>query len=59
VDVFCRDAQAHRFIVEMQVASDIGFLKKAQYYAARAYIEQRDQSINYTDLKGNNISCYY
>jgi predicted transposase/invertase (TIGR01784 family) len=51
VDVFCKDAQGHHFIVEMQVASDTGFLKRAQYYAAKAYIDQRDQGNNYKDLK--------
>jgi predicted transposase/invertase (TIGR01784 family) len=51
VDVFCKDAQGHHFIVEMQVASDIAFLKRAQYYAAKAYIEQRDKKADYIDLK--------
>ena len=45
VDILCRDHQGNRFIVEMQVAYDSSFEKRAQYYAAKNYIEQRDRGI--------------
>ncbi len=51
VDILCRDHKGDRFIVEMQVAYDSGFEKRAQYYAAKTYIEQRDRGIAYKDLK--------
>ncbi len=51
VDVLCRDNHGNHFIVEMQVVNKKGFEKRAQYYAAKAYIEQRDKGIDYTDLK--------
>ena len=51
VDVMCRDSQGHRFIVEMQVAHEKGFEKRAQFYAARAYVEQRETEQAYHDLK--------
>ena len=51
VDILCRDHKGNRFIVEMQVAYDSSFEKRAQYYAAKTYIEQRDRGIEYKDLK--------
>jgi predicted transposase/invertase (TIGR01784 family) len=51
VDILCRDQKGNRFIVEMQVAYDSSFEKRAQYYAAKTYIEQRDRGIEYKDLK--------
>uniref|UniRef100_A0A1A9VJH9 Uncharacterized protein n=1 Tax=Glossina austeni TaxID=7395 RepID=A0A1A9VJH9_GLOAU len=48
VDVLCKDSQGNRYIVEMQVARDKGFEKRAQLYAAKAYSRQR---CDYTDLK--------
>ncbi len=51
VDVLCTDKEGNRFIVEMQVGHEKGFEKRAQYYAARAYINQRDKGIEYKDLK--------
>ncbi len=50
VDVMCRDTEGRRFIIEMQVGREPGFVKRAQNYAARAYIDQRDQGIAYKDL---------
>lgn len=41
VDVMCTDQAGNIFIVEMQVSRETGFLKRAQYYAARAYLDQR------------------
>lgn len=43
VDVLCQDAVGDRFIVEMQVDLEPGFAKRAQYYAARTYIDQREK----------------
>ena len=37
VDVMCTDQNGNHFIVEMQVAKEKGFEKRAQYYAAKAY----------------------
>ena len=51
VDLLCEDLAGDRFIVEMQVNSEPGFEKRAQYYAARAYIEQREKGLKYADLK--------
>src|SRR5271155_1493804 len=51
VDLLCKDSDGNRFIVEMQVNSEPGFEKRAQYYAARTYTEQREQGIKYADLK--------
>ena len=51
VDILCQDTQHNRFIIEIQVAREIGFTKRAQYYAAKTYIEQREHGIDYIDLK--------
>ncbi len=51
VDILCRDHRGNRFIEEMQVAYDSSFEKRAQYYAAKTYIEQRDRDIEHKDLK--------
>jgi predicted transposase/invertase (TIGR01784 family) len=51
VDVLCEDTLGNRFIIEMQVAKEKGFAKRAQYYAAKAYITQREKGIEYRDLK--------
>ncbi len=51
VDIMCTDTQGNRFIVEIQVAHEPGFAKRAQYYAAKAYIEQRGKDSAYKDLK--------
>lgn len=40
VDVLCVDSQGVKYIIEMQVAPGNGFEKRAQFYAAKAYIEQ-------------------
>jgi len=40
LDVLCRDINGVQFIVEMQVAPEIGFEKRAQYYATKAYNNQ-------------------
>jgi len=51
IDVLCEDAEGNRFIVEMQINNEAGFEKRAQYYAAKAYIEQRGKGIEFADLK--------
>lgn len=51
IDVLCQDQNGKRFIVEMQVESEPGFEKRAQYYAAKAYVEQRGKERDYADLK--------
>lgn len=43
VDVLCKDGQGVQYIIEMQVASDRGFEKRALYYASKAYIRQLDK----------------
>src|ERR1700730_15344369 len=40
VDILCRDDKGNQYIVEMQVAKEKGFEKRAQYYASKAYISQ-------------------
>ncbi|MBS9530508.1 MULTISPECIES: Rpn family recombination-promoting nuclease/putative transposase [unclassified Wolbachia] len=49
VDVLCRDSSGSRYIIEMQLARDKGFEKRAQLYAAKAYSRQADK--NYINLK--------
>jgi predicted transposase/invertase (TIGR01784 family) len=51
VDILCEDTLHNRFIIEMQVAKETGFAKRAQYYAAKTYIEQRAKGTEYQDLK--------
>ena len=51
VDILCRDEAGHQYIVEMQVAKERGFEKRAQYYAAKAYISQVHIGDEYHDLK--------
>jgi predicted transposase/invertase (TIGR01784 family) len=51
VDVLCRDEKGNQYIVEMQVAKEIGFTKRAQYYAAKAYANQANVGGLYENLK--------
>ncbi|MBA3814011.1 MAG: Rpn family recombination-promoting nuclease/putative transposase [Alphaproteobacteria bacterium] len=51
VDILCRDEAGHQYIVEMQVAKERGFEKRAQYYAAKAYISQTRVGDEYHELK--------
>ena len=41
VDVLCKAKNGIQIIVEMQVAPTKGFEKRAQYYAAKAYVKKR------------------
>ena len=43
VDILCQDDAGNSYVVEMQVAQSKGFEKRAQYYAAKAYIAQMDK----------------
>ena len=43
VDVLCQDESGIQYIVEMQVAKVKGFEKRAQYYAAKAYVNQQEK----------------
>ncbi|MFP3036320.1 MAG: Rpn family recombination-promoting nuclease/putative transposase [Wolbachia sp.] len=51
VDILCIDENGVQVIVEMQVAKTKGFEKRAQYYAAKAYLRQADKGDQYEDLK--------
>ncbi len=51
VDVLCKDSNGIRYVIEMQLARDKGFEKRAQLYAAKAYSRQADKSGKYIDLK--------
>jgi predicted transposase/invertase (TIGR01784 family) len=51
VDVLCEDEKGNKYIVEMQVAKEKGFAKRAQYYAAKAYANQADVKGKYKNLK--------
>ena len=50
VDVLCKDEKGVQYIVEMQVARVEGFVKRAQYYAAKAYSNQLDNGSAYHTL---------
>ena len=51
VDILCKDEKGNTYIVEMQVAAEKGFEKRAQYYASKAYISQAKTGSPYQDLK--------
>jgi predicted transposase/invertase (TIGR01784 family) len=51
VDILCQDEKGNKYIVEMQVAKEKGFEKRAQYYASKAYVSQMVQNGKYEDLK--------
>ena len=59
VDVMCEDEKHNKFIIEMQVARDPGFIKRAQYYASKTYINQRDDGVDYKDLKNVRFLAIY
>ena len=40
VDILCKDSNGINYIVEMQVAKEKGFEKRAQYYASKTYSSQ-------------------
>ena len=51
LDVLCTDQRQRQYIVEMQVAKTAGFEKRAQYYAAKAYMSQLNSGEDYHQLK--------
>ena len=55
VDVLCKDKEGVQYIIEMQVDPTLGFEKRAQYYAAKAYCRQTnrgsDDDGRYANLK--------
>ena len=51
VDILCTDQKDNCYIVEMQVAEEKGFVKRAQYYASKAYISQMNVKGRYHALK--------
>lgn len=51
VDILCTDEIGNCYIVEMQVAKEKGFTKRAQFYAAKAYGSQLNIGGAYNDLK--------
>ena len=51
VDVLCTDSSGMQAIIEMQVVKTTGFEKRAQYYAAKAYISQAKKGAQYHNLK--------
>lgn len=51
VDVLCKDEKGTQYIIEMQVATTDGFEKRAQYYAAKAYVNQMNNGEAYQNLK--------
>jgi predicted transposase/invertase (TIGR01784 family) len=51
VDILCKDQHGSTYIVEMQVAKEKGFEKRAQYYASKAYVSQANNGGAYHDLK--------
>lgn len=51
VDILCIDEKGNHYIVEMQVAKEKGFEKRAQLYASKAYCSQNHLGGKYHDLK--------
>jgi predicted transposase/invertase (TIGR01784 family) len=51
VDIFCKDQKGNSYIVEMQIAKEKGFAKRAQYYASKAYVSQACAGGKYHNLK--------
>jgi predicted transposase/invertase (TIGR01784 family) len=51
VDILCKDAKDRQYIVEMQIAPEKGFVQRAQYNAAKAYINQADVGHKYHNLR--------
>lgn len=51
VDIMCKDGDNNTYVVEMQIAYEKGFEKRAQYYAAKAYASQLSIGGKYYELK--------
>lgn len=50
VDVLVKDQNGARYVIEMQVANRPGFEKRAQYYAAKTYLEHCNAGDKYGKL---------
>ncbi len=55
VDVLCKDEDGNPYIVELQVAKEKGFEKRAHYYAAKAYSSQMKLEAHMFDLKRSSL----
>jgi len=51
VDILCKDEKGNCYIVEMQVSYERSFVKRAQYYASKAYISQMNVKGEYHAVK--------
>ena len=51
VDVCCRDQDGCQYIIEMQVTKQDGFQQRAQYYAAKTFVNQAKIGHVYYNLK--------
>ena len=51
LDIGATDQQGRKFIVEMQVADKVGFIKRAQYYTARDFSMQINRGEQYPRLR--------
>ena len=51
VDILCKDSKGINYIVEMQIAKEKGFEKRAQYYASKTYSSQLFIKGKYYKLK--------
>jgi predicted transposase/invertase (TIGR01784 family) len=51
LDIVCKDQRGIWYIVEMQVAKTANFLDRVQFYAARTYIGQLGNGVDYAALK--------
>lgn len=51
VDILCKDSLGNIYIVEMQIARERGFEKRALYYASKAYFSQVHAGGEYELLK--------
>ena len=51
VDVLCQDKDGCKYIIEMQIGHTEGFETRAQYYAAKAFVNQAKKGDAYVGLK--------
>ncbi|MEM9569802.1 MAG: Rpn family recombination-promoting nuclease/putative transposase [Bacteroidota bacterium] len=51
VDVLFQDKDGRKYIIEMQIGHADGFQERAQYYAAKAYVNQAKKGDSYYGLK--------
>jgi predicted transposase/invertase (TIGR01784 family) len=50
LELLCEATDGSKFIIEMQLSKQEGFLKRTQYYAAKTYVEQRVKDLEFKDL---------